>query len=176
MTGQIERFWKWRSRDVALGRAVRLLVLWTSLLLPAYAEAQRGPEEVEVAAAALRAIRESLPSGPAALDPEAFCKARLVGWDCPAPLQNAADVLGFRLNSRTFVRVCMGGEGSCRLVGAESLVVLEAPEIRRNSATLSAQIWWRTGEGRPLGQRRMRVSLTRRSGTWTVDNGDAPND
>ena len=160
-----------RRRRSALPRGGWWLPLFLLLLFPGPAGAQAGEEAVAVAVAALPHIRHSLPTGPAALDPEAFCRAKLVGWACPAPLQRAVDALGFRLNSRTFVHVCLGGPQRCRLVGAESLVVLDEPTIERNTATMTARIWWRT-EGGPLGERRVRLSLARRSGEWEVVRED----
>lgn len=153
------------------------LMLLLLFLLPVSSTAQGRTDEVEVAVAALPTLRRSLPAGAAALDPEAFCRARLVGWACPAPLQSAAEALGFRLNSRSFVHVCMTGENSCELIGAESLVVLEEPEISRNTATLRARVWWRASD-RPgtLNHRRVRLSLTRRPSGWRVVESESPPD
>ena len=177
MRGNLDHVEPSRRRVPGPRGPARRLLLLLLLALPVPAAAQAGADEVQVAVAALPVLRKSLPAGAAALDPEAFCRARLVGWACPAPLQNAAGSLGFRLNSRTFVHVCMGGQDSCRLVGAESLLVLEKPQIRQNSATLEAQVWWQSGaQGSAPSHRRVRLSLARRSGAWTVVDQDGSPD
>lgn len=151
---------------------------WLALLLLAggapEAEAQAGAAEIAVVRAALPALRASLPPGTAALDPEPFCEARLIGWDCPGDFRAAAEAHGFRLSGSTFTLVCVGGPASCRLVGAESLVKLSAPRISRREATLEATVWTRAGSGqRPVERRRARLTLARGPDGWEVVGEEA---
>lgn len=146
-------------------------LLFFLLLLAAPAAAQEDVESdaLEVTLAALRYVRGSLPAGPAALDAEIACDARLIGWNCPGPFRAAADSLGYRLGSHAFALVCLGGPRSCRLVGAESLVVLEPPEVDPRRATQKATIWWRPSpRSRSVLRRAFRITLERSRSGWEI--------
>ena len=160
-----------RAARVALRAAWAALALLP--VLPAPGGAQVGDAEMAVVRAALPRLREALPPGPAALDPEGFCEARLIGWDCPPAFREEAEALGFRLSGRAFTLLCLGGPRSCRLVGTESLVILSPPEVARGRATLEATVWRRLGTGsRPIGESRLRLRLARRAGAWEVVGED----
>jgi hypothetical protein len=151
-----------------------LLLLLALVPAPAASQAAREEDALEVTLAALRYVRDSLPAGRPALDPEIACEARLIGWNCPEPFRAAADSLGFRLGGRAFTLLCLGGPRSCRLVEAESLVVLEPPEIDRGRATQEASVWWRPGSrSRSILQRGFRMTLERTRSGWEVVREEA---
>lgn len=140
-----------------------------ALLAPA-AGAQEG-EVVEVVLAAIPAVRETLPSGPAALDPELLCSPRLAGWSCPDRVQEVARSHDLTLHSRYFTRVCPGDERSCRLVGARSLVHFTEPRVGRSTASLLVDVWWQGSDPRrPVSHRRTRLTLRRLQGDWVVED------
>jgi hypothetical protein len=142
------------------------------LLAVARPAAAQQPADAEgVAAAILTHLRGELPQGPAAVDPEPLCTARLVGWRCPGGVGALAERLGFALNAREFTLICMGGQGSCRLVNVRSLVSFEGLEIdgRTGRARVTANLWWRTGAGAsPVSYRQTRITLTRSGQEWSV--------
>jgi len=134
-------------------------------------EAQDAGDTTAVAVALFRHLRTQLPEGPAAVDPEPFCTARLVGWRCADPLPALSEELDLALNAREFTLVCTGGRGSCRLLAVRSLVAFEGLEIdeRAGRARVTASLWWRTGAGMsPVSYRQRRITLTRGRQGWTV--------
>lgn len=118
---------------------------------------------------ALPQVRETIPPGPAALDPQILCSPRLAGWSCPAEVTRIAEELGFTLHSRNFTHVCPGDSRSCRLVAARSLLHFTEPEVRGNRGSVMLDVWWQTdNRARPVGHRRARLTLARESTGWKV--------
>jgi hypothetical protein len=134
------------------------------------AVAQQSGTAVELVLAALPAVRETLPPGTAAVDPQLICTPRLIGWSCPAEVVASAEGLGMILHSRNFVRVCPGDQRSCRLVSARSLVHFTEPQVQGTSANLTMEVWWETdNNSRPLAHRRARLSFHREGAEWRLD-------
>ncbi len=132
-------------------------------------QAQLRPE-VQLVLAALPSVREALPPGPAALDPQLLCTPRLAGWTCPKDVDTAAGGLGLMLHSRNFVHVCPGDRRSCRLVSARSLVLFSEPAIRGATATMMLDVWWQSDDRtRPVSHRRARLTFQRIGTTWQLD-------
>lgn len=155
------------GRALARGACLALLLLLPAL--PQGARAQGSGAQTEVVRAVLAHLRGSLPSGAATLDPEGYCTAQLIGWQCPAPFREAADALGYRLSGRSFTLVCLGGPRSCRLIGTESLVVVTPPSVSGNRATAEVRVWARAAaRSAGLVERHLRLSLARGRGGWEV--------
>lgn len=135
------------------------------------AHAQTPGDTAAVAVALLEHLRGELPRGRAAVDPEPFCTARLVGWRCAESVRAAAAQNDFSLNAREFTLICTGGQESCRLVAVRSLVSFEGLEfdMRAGRARATANVWWRTGQGMsPVSYRQSEIALTRDRQEWTV--------
>ena len=133
--------------------------------------AQSADDTTAVAVSLFSHLRGELPEGPAAVDPEPFCTPRLVGWKCSERVRALADELGLSLNAREFTLICTGGQGSCRLLAARSLVAFQDLEIdtRGGRARVTASLWWRTGQGMsPVSYRQRRITLARNRQGWTV--------
>ena len=149
-----------------------LLLLAVLMAFPAAARAQPAPggDTTAIALLLLPQLRSTLPSGPAALDPEPFCETRLVGWRCSGPVRAMAQRLGLALNSREFTLICLGG--GCRLLNVLSLVEIEtlAIEERAGRASVAVSVWKREGQrGSAIVQQRQRYAFTRVRGTWQLD-------
>lgn len=124
---------------------------------------------LDVGLAALEHVRESLPPGRAILDPRILCRATIAGWTCPEGMEERVRAMDLELGSRDFSYVCEKGPGDCRLVGTDVLVQLTEPRIMRNTATITVNVWWSTGDAaRPVGSRRSQLHLQRHGGAWRV--------
>jgi hypothetical protein len=135
------------------------------------AAAQSAADSTAVAVSLFTHLRGELPDGPAAVDPEPFCVPRLVGWKCSESVRALAAELDLALNAREFTLICTGGQGSCRLLSARSLVAFQDLEIDTGAgrARVTASLWWRTGQGMsPVSYRQRRITLARNRQGWTV--------
>lgn len=135
------------------------------------AQAQTASDTAAVAVALLTHLRGELPAGRAAVDPEPFCTARLVGWRCAESVRAATARNDLSLNAREFTLICTGGPGSCRLLTVRSLVSFEGLEFDMGSgrARVTAHLWWRTGQGMsPVSYRQREITLNRERTEWTV--------
>jgi hypothetical protein len=145
-----------------------LAAFGTAFAAPRPAEAQMSGA-AELVLAALPAVRETLPSGPAALDPQLLCTARLAGWSCPPEVSGAAADLGLMLHSRNFAYICPGDRRSCRLVSVRSLVHFTEPVVQGDTATLLLDVWWQTeNRAQPVAHRRARLTFHRDAQGWKL--------
>lgn len=136
--------------------------LAAGLLAPSPVQAQGDSEAVMVAAA--RWARQGLPAGPLRLDPHRS------GQAAEAVARRVASALGGELGTLEDTRRCTDvmDPSSCQL-DAAVLLVIGAPSIRGDEASVRVYAWYRQDSARePVAKQSWDLTLRRAGGDWEV--------
>lgn len=152
-----------------------LFYLVLGLFAAGRAASQQSADRSAILEAALKHVREGLPTGPIRMDARvAQSKPGAGRWARtprpPGEVGALAAALGASVGTIDETRVCTGAKArSCRLEGASAVVAIGEPVIEGAVAEVLVLSWFtRTSRRGPVAARDVLITLSRESGTWRV--------